>query len=184
MTATGVTPPVDRRDPPPAGDEVTLLRAFLAFHRDTLRLKASGVDGAGLHRALPPSTMTLGGLLSHLAYVEDYWCGVVLHGREPASPWGAVDWDADPDADWHLATGRDGAALRGLFDAAVAASDAAVDATLDAPGGAGLDTLAARERHGERVSLRWILIHLVEEYARHNGHADLLREAVDGSTGE
>lgn len=184
MTAAGVTSPVDRRDPPPAGDEVTLLRAFLAFHRDTLRLKTSGLDDAGLRRPLPPSTMTLGGLLTHLAYVEDYWCGVVLHGREPAAPWDAVDWATEPDADWHLARGRDAVALRRTLDDAVAASDAAVDAVLAAPGGAGLDTLAARERHGERVSLRWILVHLVEEYARHNGHADLLREAVDGSTGE
>lgn len=183
MTA-GRPAAVERRDPPPAGDEVTLLRSFLDFHRDTLRLKTAGLGDADLHRAVPPTTMTLGGLLSHLTYVEDLWCRVVLRGDAPAPPWDAVDWAADRDADWHLAQGLGAAALRGRFDAAVAASDAAVDAVLADPAGSGLETLAARARHGERVSLRWILLHLVEEYARHNGHADLLREAVDGSTGE
>lgn len=180
MTAT--VPPVDRHDPPPSGDEATLLRAFLAFHRDTLRLKAAGLAEPDLHRTLPPSTMTLASLLTHLAYVEDFWCGTVLLGREPAEPWASLDWADDGDADWHLARHLDHGAARRLLDDAVAASDAAVEEALATP--AGLDTVAARERHGEHVSLRWILIHLVEEYARHNGHADMLREAVDGATGE
>jgi len=178
---TDPAPPVDRRDPPPSGDEATLLRSFLAFHRDTLRLKAAGLPEADLHRTLPPSTMTLASLLTHLAYVEDFWCGYVLRGQDPAEPWASLGWDDDRDADWHLARHLDPGAARRLLDEAVAASDAAVDEALSTTG---LDTLAARERHGEHVSLRWVLLHLVEEYARHNGHADLLREAADGATGE
>lgn len=174
--------PVDRQDPPPTGDEATLLRAFLAFHRDTLRLKTEGLTEADLHRTLPPSTMTLASLLTHLAHVEDFWFGYVLRGQDPAEPWASLDWDADADADWHLARQLDPAGARRLLDDAVAASDAAVEAALAGP--AGLGTTAARERHGDHVSLRWILLHLVEEYARHNGHADLLREAADGATGE
>lgn len=184
MTLDDAPLPVDRQDPPPTGDETTLLRAYLTYHRDTLRRKTAGLADADLHRTLPPSTITLGSLLSHLAFVEDYWFGYVLQGRQPVEPWISLLWDEDEDADWHIATRLDGAGLRALHDDAVAASDAAVDQALSAADGQGLDALAARDTRGQRVSLRWILLHMVEEYARHNGHADLVRESVDGATGE
>lgn len=119
--------------------------------------------------------------MKHLAYVEDWWCGVVLHGAEPTEPWASAPWDDDPDGDWHSAVDDDPADVRTLWESAVARSDALMAAAPD-----GLDTVAARpdRRTGEPVSLRWIVVHLVEEYARHNGHADLLREAVDGTVGE
>jgi uncharacterized damage-inducible protein DinB len=177
-------PPPARVDPPLRADEATTLRAFLDFHRQTLRRKAAGLTAAQLRARLAPSTMTLGGLLKHLAYVEDHWTGVVLRGTGRRPPFDAAPWADDPDWEWHSAAGDDPAALWALWDAAVAASDAALDAALAGP--EGLDTLSAGEdRHGGgRFSLRWILVHLVEEYARHNGHADLLREAVDGVVGE
>jgi uncharacterized damage-inducible protein DinB len=180
MSSTGI----ERVDPPLATDEVTMLRAFLDFHRDTLRRKTAGLTSDQLNATHPPSTMTLGGMLKHLALVEDNWFSVVALGNDDAEPWRSVDWDADRDWEWHTAAADDPAWLRSLFDESVAAADRCIDVAL-ADGG--LDRLSAREsRHeGEgRFSLRWILLHMIEEYARHNGHADLIRESIDGETGE
>lgn len=169
-----------RPDPERASDEATTLTQFLDFHRATLEWKTRGVDDAGLAATLPTSAMTLGGLLTHLAWVEDYWFSVVLLGREAAPPWNATDWAADMDADWHWE--GSGAQRRAFWLASTEASRAIVRECLSAPDG--LERLAVATRNGEHVSLRWILVHMIEEYARHNGHADLLREAIDGSTGE
>ncbi|ANH38444.1 DinB superfamily protein [Nocardioides dokdonensis FR1436] len=165
---------------PFVADEVSAVRSFLAYYRATLRRQAEGLSAAQLRQALPPSTMTLGGMLSHLAFVEDYWCSHVLHGTEPAEPWAGIDWRADPDRDWHRAADQGPEELLAQYDAALVVADAAIDRAL-ADGG--LDTLAVTPRHGSAASLRWILLHLVEEYARHAGHADLIRESIDGATG-
>jgi uncharacterized damage-inducible protein DinB len=172
-----------RVDPPLQGTEVETLRGFLDYHRDTLRRKTEGLTNDQLSATHPPSTMTLGGLLKHLALVEDWWFSVALLDNEAVEPWKSVDWDADGDWEWHSAFEDSPEELRRLFDDAVAASDRNLERML-AEGG--LDTLAARPQRstGERVSLRWILTHMVEEYARHNGHADLIRESIDGVTGE
>ena len=171
-----------RVDPPLAVDEVTTLRSFLDYHRDTLRMKIDGLDAEHLRSTLGPSTMTLGGMMKHLALVEDYWFGEVFLGREAAEPWRSADWEADRDWEWHSAAGDDPEALRSLFDATVQESDRVLAEALPK----GLDRLSvgADRRSGEMFNLRWILVHLIEEYARHNGHADLLRESIDGSTGE
>ncbi len=81
---------------PFVADEVSAVRSFLAYYRATLRRQAEGLDAAQLGQTLPPSTMTLGGMLSHLAFVEDYWCSHVLHGTEPAEPWAGIDWARRP----------------------------------------------------------------------------------------
>jgi uncharacterized damage-inducible protein DinB len=125
--------------------------------------------------------MTLGGILKHLAWVEDHWFSHVLHQRPRARPWAAVDWAAEPNWDWTSARSDAPEVLRSLWSASVVASRDAVVAALDQ---GGLDQRAARVTGGEAPSLRWILVHMVEEYARHNGHADLLREAIDGHVGE
>ena len=158
-----------------------MLRAFLDYHRDTLRLKTAGLTAEQLSATHPPSTMTLGGMLKHLALVEDNWFSVVLLGNEDAEPWRTVDWDADRDWEWHSAASDTPEQLRALLVSAVAQSDAIVEEL-----GADLDLLSVRadRRTGKPFSLRWILVHLIEEYARHNGHADLLRESIDGVTGE
>jgi uncharacterized damage-inducible protein DinB len=173
-------PSIERVDPALAGDERTTLTGFLDYHRDTLRMKVDGLTAEQLRATLPPSDMTLGGMLKHLAFVEHWWTSCVFLGQEYAEPWASVDWRSDADWDWHSAAEDGPEELRALFDAAVAASDAVVAA-------ADLDQLSVRESRreaGERFSLRWILVHLIEEYARHNGHADLIRESIDGVTGE
>ena len=169
-----------RPEPPLAGDETATLLGFLDYQRATLAWKCSGLDAAGLQATVGASSMTLGGMLKHLAYVEDLWCSRRLHGRDPAPPWDMVDWKADPDWDWHSAAEDTPEQLHALWQDAVARSLVA-----EALADGGLERLARRTwPDGRAPSLRWILFHLVEEYARHNGHADLLRESVDGLTGE
>jgi uncharacterized damage-inducible protein DinB len=171
-----------RAEPPLAGDEAATLLGFLDFHRGTLRWKTDGLEADDLARTVAASTMTLGGILKHLAYVEDNWFGYRLHGRPRAEPWAGADWEADPDWEWHSAADDRPADLRNLWSAAVEQSRRDVATALS---GGGLDQLAVRGwPDGGAPSLRWILVHLIEEYARHNGHADLLREAIDGATGE
>lgn len=166
---------------PTDADEVTTLRGFLDHFRDTLRRQCSGIGADGLARTLPPSTVTLGGLLKHLAFVEHWWFSQVLHGNEPTGIWADVDWEADEDWDWHSAAHDSPDQLRTWLDEEIAAADARIDEALAR--GEGLDTRAVRARHGSAPTLRWILVHMVEEYARHCGHADLVRESVDGRTG-
>ncbi len=91
-----------RPQPPVAADETATLLGFLEYGRATVAWKCSGLDMAGLKTRLGPSSMTLGGMLKHLAHVEDYWFSYALHGRDAAAPWQSVDWNADPDWDWHL----------------------------------------------------------------------------------
>jgi uncharacterized damage-inducible protein DinB len=163
-------------------DETTALRAFLDYHRDTLRWKCSGLTQEQLARTLPPSTMTLGGIMKHLALVEVGWFGRTLAGVPYPEPFDAVDWDADPDWEWRTAADDSPQVLRDLFDDCCRRADAGID---DALARAGLDATSVRESsEGRAFSLRWILLHMIEEYARHNGHADLIRESIDGMTGE
>ncbi|EWT03287.1 mini-circle protein [Intrasporangium oryzae NRRL B-24470] len=177
---------INRTDPPLAADELTSLLAFLDYHRDTLRLKADGLDAEQLNRTLAPSTLTLGGLLKHLSLVESNWLGVILLGRAEAEPWASVDWDADVDWDFHSAVDDTPESLRTLFDETVAESGRIIEEVVASDGPAALDRLSvvSSRKEGRQFSLRWILLHLIEEYARHNGHADLLRESIDGQTGE
>ena len=171
-----------RPEPPERGDETTTLFGFLDFLRATIRWKTEGLSTEQLHSAPLPTTMTLGGMLKHLAYVEDHWFCHVLSGRERCSPWDAAQWQEDPDWDWNSAPGDDAAQLRALWASTVETSRqqwilfAAEHANpLDAP----VERLV-----GGDTSARWVITHMIEEYARHCGHADLLREALDGVTGE
>ena len=169
-------------EPPLAGDETAILLGSLERQRATLAWKCGGLDAAGLRATLAPSSITLGGLLKHLALVEaDYFSGRLL-GRDPGPPWNTVDWDANPDWDWHSAAEDTPEQLLTLWQDAVARSRSVVTEAL---AGGGLDQLGRfTNSRGESPSLRRILIDLIEEYARHVGHADLIRESVDGLTGE
>ncbi len=171
-----------RPEPPPAADETGTLLGFLDYQRATLAWKCSGLDTAGLAATVGVSSMTLGGILKHLAYVEESWFSGSLHGRDRQAPWNAVDWTADEDWDWHSAAADSPEELMTLWRNAVASSRSLVAQAL---AGGGLGQLAVRTwPDGRAPSLRWILCHMIEEYARHNGHADLIRESVDGLTGE
>jgi uncharacterized damage-inducible protein DinB len=171
-----------RPEPPVDGDETATLLGFLDFQRATLRWKVSGVDAAGMRATVGVSTMTLGGLLKHLALVEDSWFSEWLHGSELPAPWSTVDWSADPDWEWRTAADDTPEQLLALWEDAV---DRSRSLTADALGNGGMGRPARRQwPDGRAPTLRWIVVHMIEEYARHNGHADLLRESIDGVTGE
>ena len=171
-----------RPEPPTDGDELATLVGFLDYQRATLAWKCGGVDAAGLSATVPPSSLTLGGILKHMAYVELTWFSRWLHGRDWESPWDTVDWESDPDWEWRTAADDSPAQLFGLWRDAVHTSRALLTRAL-ADGDLG--QFARRTwADGRSPSLRWILVHMIEEYARHNGHADFLREAIDGETGE
>lgn len=171
-----------RPEPPLAGDETATILGFLDYQRATLAWKCSGLDTAGLNTKIAASSMTLGGMLKHLAYVEDGWCSHSLHGRDRQAPWDTVDWAADNDWDWHSAADDSPEQLLTIWNDAVSRSRVLVTQALD---DGGLGRLAQRKwPDGRSPSVRWIMLHLIEEYARHNGHADLIRESIDGQTGE
>ncbi len=171
-----------RPEPPVAADEAGTLLGFLDFQRATLEWKSAGLDAAGLAATVGVSTMTVGGMLKHLAYVEDHWFSRMLHGQDAAPPWDTVDWKADGDWDWHSAAEDTPEQLYAIWGEAVARSRSLTEKAL-AEGDLG--RLAKRARSDGRVpNLRWILTHMIEEYSRHNGHVDLIRESVDGLTGE
>ena len=173
-----------RPEPPLTGDETETLVGFLEYQRATLAWKCRGLDAAGLNVTVGVSSMTLGGMLKHLAYVEDYWFSQRLLGRDWHPPVDTGDWPADPDWDWHFtsAAGDSPEQLDAIWRAAVAQSRSSVADALAEGGLAGLARFSWP--NGESPSLRWILVHMIEEYARHNGHADLIRESIDGETGE
>ena len=171
-----------RPEPPVAADETGTLLGFLDFQRATLAWKSGGLDAAGLGVRVGVSTMTLGGMLKHLAYVEDHWFSRMLHGQDAAPPWDTVDWKADGDWDWHSAAHDSPEQLYKIWQDAVARSRVLIDKAL-ADGDLGQPAKRAWA-DGRAPSLRWILTHMIEEYSRHNGHADLIRESIDGLTGE
>jgi uncharacterized damage-inducible protein DinB len=175
VTASG------RVDPHPALDERAMLEAFLDYHRATLRMRAAGLSQAQLASTTAASSLTLAGLVKHMALVEDSWFTERFAGLPMPEPFTDVDWDADPDWEFHTAVDDSPAWLLQRYDEACARSRAVVARS------ASLDQEAAVGRRREDdapFTLRWILCHMIEETARHNGHADLLREAVDGVTGE
>jgi uncharacterized damage-inducible protein DinB len=142
-------------------------------------LKTEGLSGEQLAQPLPPSSLTLGGLLNHLALVEDSWFRVRFAGLPEDELWAGIDWDTDPDWEFRTAAELEPGELRRRYRDACAGSRGVVDRA------ASLDQLSVEKRYnGAHFDLRWVLLHLIEETARHAGHADLLREAIDGTVGE
>jgi hypothetical protein len=169
-------------EPPLAGDEIATLLGSLERQRATLAWKCEGLDADGLGSRHPPSDITLGGLLKHLALVEDDYFSQRLLGKDLGAPWDKVDWDSDPDWEWHSAAEDSPEELLSLWKDAVARSRAAVAEALASGGPEQLGRFTTSS--GESPSLRRILIDLIEEYSRHVGHADLIRESIDGLVGE
>ena len=168
-----------RPEPPFDSDEITTLLGFLDYQRATLAWKTDGLDDDQLRFAFPTSALSLGGMLKHLARVEDNWFGEVVAEAPELEPWHTMKWAAE----WQNAADHSGDELRQLWTDRVEASRQVVAAALEADERALATTHPAWGGQGH-PSLRWILVHMIEEYARHNGHADLLREAIDGETGE
>ena len=182
MTVIASAP--ERVWPPYRDGERAAVEAWLEFHRATLLIKCAGLSAEQLgRRSVPPSALSLRGLVRHMAEVERGWFRRVLAG-EQITPLYCGPGDEDGDFD---GVGRDPdepdleTAVAREF--AVLAEQVEASRTLAAAHDS-LDDVGAGQRHGERVSLRWILLHMIEEYARHNGHADLLRERIDGATGD
>jgi uncharacterized damage-inducible protein DinB len=171
-----------RPEPPLDGDEVDTLRGFLQYQRATFEWKCAGLDEVGFRTSVASSSITLGGMMKHLALVEESWFADKLRDRTARPPWDAVDWESDPDWEWRTAGGEAPEEIRTQWRSSVAYADSTLEEALRE---GGVDQLALRKwPDGRSPSLRWILCHMIEEYARHNGHADLIREAVDGETGE
>ncbi|MGH8869674.1 MAG: DinB family protein [Actinomycetes bacterium] len=166
-------PAPDRTSPPFAADERTMLESWLEFHRATLARKCAGLDDDQLReRAVPPSTLSLLGLVRHMGEVERSWFRRTLAG-EDAPP---LTYDDDnPDGDFDDVDAADVAEAFAAWETECEHARGILAATpsLDVAG----------HRKGPTISLRWILVHMVEEYARHNGHADLLRQRLDGAVG-
>ena len=165
----------DRVGPPLRGSERETLRAFLDYHRDTLAMKCEGLSDEQLReRSSPPSTLSLLGLVRHMAEVERVWFRRVMNAEHVGMVWSDEENDFQRAYD---ATGSTRAEAFAAWEAEVAiARRVEREAT-------SLDVTAHQARWGEDVSLRLVMMHMIQEYARHNGHADLLREAVDGTVG-
>jgi hypothetical protein len=178
MTSSDETP----WEPPLAGTEAEHLVGALDRLRATFRWKADGLDAAGLRTRVGASALTLGGLLKHLAAVEDYNSTTKLSGAPMGAPWDATGWDGTND--WEFSSAGDDTPdqLYALWDGAVERSRTRFDAAL--AGGGPEQLVHASRSDGQHASLRRLLCDLIEEYGRHTGHADLLREAVDGRVGE
>lgn len=168
--------------PPAAGDEVATQLGSLERQRATFAWKCGGLSGEGMRATVGASAVTLGGLLKHMALVEEHTFAGKFLGRDLGPPWDAVDFDSDPDWEWRTAADDSAEELFALWRRAVDGSRAIVAEALAADG---LDTLSKRAwPDGRSPSLRRLLVDMIEEYARHVGHADLIRESVDGLVGE
>jgi hypothetical protein len=169
-------------EPPLAGTETEHLLGALDRLRATFRWKADDLDAAGLQARTGASSLTLGGLLKHLASVEDYMFTAKLSGAPMGTPWDETGWDGSNDWEFTSAASDTPEQLYALWDGAVERSRARVGAAL-ADGG--LDqSVHVTGPDGQHASLRRLLCDMLEEYGRHTGHADLIRESVDGRVGE
>ena len=160
--------------------EREVLEQFLDFYRTVFARKAEGLTAEQLGQTTSASNLTLAGLVKHMASVEDTWFTFRLADNPVPEPWASGDWDLDEDWEMTSALKDSPQELLNLFDEACDRSRTVV---------AGLPSLDAEmppEQSGERgpSNLRWIMVHMIEEYARHTGHADFLRESIDGQTGD
>lgn len=171
-----------RAEPPAAGDDISTMLGSLERVRATFAWKCGGLEPEGLRAKVGVSAITLGGLLKHMALVEEHSFAGKFLGQELGAPWDAVDWDNDPDWEWRTAADDPPDELFARWEAAAERSRAIVS---DALADGDLDQLSQRAwPDGRSPSLRRIMIDMIEEYARHVGHADLIRETVDGLVGE
>ncbi|MFD7097971.1 DinB family protein [Streptomyces xanthophaeus] len=166
-----------RTEPSTTADEREMLDGWLDYHRATLAWKCEGLGDEQLRRTpLAPSELSLLGLVRHLAEVERYWFREIIQGEELPELYCTSE---EPDGDFHFTDTDTWAEAEQVWQTEVELARQAVK-------GLSLDARSdpASHHRGEEFSLRWVYTHMIEEYARHNGHADLLREQIDGATGE
>lgn len=164
----------NRTDPPFAGTEKEVLQGFLGYLRDTILCKLDGLTDEELRRPHEPSGLTLLGMVKHLTDVEGSWFRETFLGEDFRTPWNP----ADPDADWRIESDDTTEGIIDLYRQEIAKSNLiTAEHDLDKP------AVNVTPSH-EGLQLRWIVTHLIEETARHCGHADLIRESIDGATGE
>ena len=172
---TWTAPAIERKDPPTIADERTSLEAWLDFHRDTLLQKCAGLTAEQLkQRSVDPSSLSLLGLVRHMTEVERAWFRRRFRGEQ-------IGWvyytDKDSEADFDDVDSADAEADFSAYREEVVLARAAA-------AGHGLDETFFHTQRETDMDLRWVYVHMIEEYARHNGHADLLRERIDGATGD
>jgi uncharacterized damage-inducible protein DinB len=168
-----------RIDPDSDGSEFGMLSQYLDYQREAMLSKTDGLTREQLAQKHSPSELTLAGLLYHLSLVEEAWLEVRFAGLPDREPWASVDWDADPNWEFRTSVHLEPEQLQSRYREACERSRHVVS------NATGLDQLSVKAlRDGRHFSLRWVLLHLVEETARHAGHADFLREAIDGTVGE
>ena len=162
--------------------EAEAVLTVLERNRRTFAWKTGSLDHGGLAATTAASSMTLGGLVKHMALVETDWLVVKLAGQPYGPPWDEVDFDADPDWEWRTGAQDDPEEVYALWRSAVQRSRDVVAAALQDGGMDAATQFTGRD--GRPASVREMLLDMIEEYARHTGHADLLRESVDGLVGE
>jgi uncharacterized damage-inducible protein DinB len=169
-----------RQDPDAtATSERESLGQYLDYQRETILLKTEGLTKEQLGQRIPTSSLTLAGILYHLALNEEGWFEVDFLGHEPREDFQGIDWDADPDYEFRTALEKEPDWLRRRY------RDACNRARQVTATAGSMDDLSVSTRIGGKpYTLRWLMMHLIEETARHAGHADLLREAIDGTVGE
>jgi uncharacterized damage-inducible protein DinB len=169
-----------RQDPDPTTlSERDSLGQYLDYQRETILLKTEGLTKEQLARKIATSDLTLAGILYHLALVEEAWFEVDYLGLEPREDWQGINWEADPNYEFRTALEKEPDWLRRRY------RDACNRARKVVTGAESLDDVSVSTRVGGKpFTLRWVMLHLIEETARHAGHADLLREAIDGTVGE
>ncbi|MEJ7838095.1 MAG: DUF664 domain-containing protein [Thermomicrobiales bacterium] len=172
-----------RAEPSVAGDDAATLLGFLERQRATFAWKCSGLDASGLGQSLAPSSITPGGMLKHLARFEDDMSSEWLAGNGQLPPWDKVDWNNDHDWDWRSAVKDSPAELYCQWQQAVNRCRLLFAEALST-GHPGSSAGCLADDQGNSASVRSILLNMNEEYARHNGQADLIRESFDGLTGQ
>lgn len=163
--------------PPKAGTERETLVGYLDLYRAIMIDKASGLTREQANTVLGPSGLTVINLVHHLAIVEHWWFHVFFAGNDVLDPWAPI-WDDDPDWEFHHSHEFEPTEIIHRYEVEIDRSNAIIAATSD------LEELSVGARDGEHRSMRWILAHMLEETARHAGHADLIRESIDGATGD
>ena len=164
---------------PTSASELDSLGQYLDYQRETILLKTEGLTKAQLGQKIPSSDLTLAGILYHLALNEQGWFEVQFLGREDREDFAGIDWEADPNYEFRTALEKEPDWLRRRYREACDRARQ-VTAAADSPDDVSVSTRIG----GKPFTLRWVMLHMIEETARHAGHADLLREAIDGVVGE